>query len=205
MRQEKTKTLLDLLVQEFRLWQALSRLTRQERGALFDCDPRCLTELAKHKKTLLESLTSRQQERQALTQSSTGPYPSGASGLPQVPRDLPCDGLTPEETGCLLRLAEGIQALAEQIHELVQGNFALADCSLKRLWAMQYWLDQETQISLPVLLTSTLAGRSVLGGDPKVSPPAIPITALDPAMQPAIGDLFANLLTSPACDPKRAG
>ena len=35
MRQDQSKSLLDLLVKEFRIWETLLRLTREERQALF--------------------------------------------------------------------------------------------------------------------------------------------------------------------------
>ncbi len=72
------------------------------------------------------------------------------------------DTFTPEEAGCLLHVAEGIETLVVQLEDLARGNYALADCAMKRAWALQTWLQVASQNSLSSPLTEVIAARSLL-------------------------------------------
>ena len=162
MDPDNRKSFFDLLVQEFRLWQSLARLTRQERQALYDCNAPRLAALFTSKETLLESLVSCQQKRHVLLFSSDLPNNTGLADRTPAPHQIPCDGLNEVQANLVLHLTGGIQTLVEQINELAQGNYALADCSLRRMWGIQSWLERDMQINLPDLLTFTLNEKEAL-------------------------------------------
>ncbi len=162
MDQENHNSLFVLLVQEFRLWQDLARLARQERQALYDCNASLLAALFISKEPLMELLVSCQQKRHALLFSSEPPNNIRLADRMPTPRQIPCDGLNEVEANLVLRLTGGIQTLVEQISELALGNYALADCALKRLWGIQSWLDRDLQINLPDLLAFTLTEKEAL-------------------------------------------
>jgi hypothetical protein len=172
MRQDNTKRLHELLVQEFRLWQALVSLTRLERRLLVECDVLLLVDLARRKGALLAELTAAQQIRRQLI----GTYKPPGSHRSEAHTSLEDSDL--DEIDGLSHLVEGIQLLASQIGEQVQANYALADCAVKRLWALNGWLQQESQTSLPALLASLVMAQPACSAE---NPPSLPNEIPEPA------------------------
>ena len=158
MRLENPKQLLELLVQEFRLWQELAGLIQLERRLLIEGDMLNLVDLGRHKGELLAEIFTAQQSRRKMVEAffSEQPGTLNIENLPWTtdPVELPMD-----ERERLLKLAAGIQALAGQVGELAQPNYALADCAIKRVWAINGWRQQEKLTSLPPLLASILDAR----------------------------------------------
>jgi hypothetical protein len=162
MRQDQSKSLIDLLIKEFRVWETLLRLTRAERQALFAEDLTVLADLARYKERLFGELALYQHSRQELLKyllDNQGCVP-GLLKSPSLRAIL--DTFTPEEAGCLLHVTEGIETLVIQLEELARGNYALADCAMKRAWALQTWLQVASQNSLSSPLTEVIAARSLL-------------------------------------------
>ncbi len=176
MDQDNHTSLFVLLVQEFRLWQLLARLARQERQALYECNTLRLAALFTSKIPLMESLVSCQHKRHVLFFSSEPPNNRLADRM-LAQHQIPYDGLNEVEANLVLCLIGGIQTLVQQISELALGNYALADCSLKRLWGIQSWLDRDQQINLPDLLAFTLNENEALQQKPSASFSAIPTPA----------------------------
>jgi flagellar biosynthesis/type III secretory pathway chaperone len=172
MRHEQSNALIDLLVQEFRSWQALLQITLLERRLLVEGDAPGLTLLAPQKTELLARLTEHQQERQQRIHRLASPQTPGPFCESSFSIQTLLDGLGQQEAESLLRIAEGIQAIAEIIGELTQGNFVMADCTMRRYWSLQVWIGQENHKSLPSLLGSVLAARQVLSSNTPTNPPS---------------------------------
>jgi hypothetical protein len=162
MRQDQSKSLIDLLIKEFRVWETLLRLTREERQALFAEDLPVLANLAKSKECLFRELGLYQHSRQELLKYLLGIQACGPDFLKSPPMQAILDTFTPDEAGCLLHVAEGIETLVVQLEDLARGNYALADCAMKRAWALQTWLQVASQNSLSSPLTEVMAARSLL-------------------------------------------
>ena len=96
----------------------------------------------------LAELAAAQQIRRQLIETYKPP------GSNRAQAHISLEGSDLDEIDSLSHLVEGIQLLASQIGEHVQANYALADCAVKRLWALSGWLQQESQTSLPALLSS---------------------------------------------------
>jgi len=148
MRQDHSKSLIDLLIKEFRVWESLLRLTREERRALLAEDMPLLATLAGQKERLFGELGSYQHSRQELLKYLLGPQGCGPDYLKCHAMQTILEGFTPEEAGCLLHITEGIEALVKRLGDLSQGNYALANCAMKRAWALQTWLQVASQNSL---------------------------------------------------------
>jgi hypothetical protein len=162
MHQDQSKSLIDLLIKEFRVWEILLRLTREERRALFAQDLPVLANLARSKERMYRELGLYQHSRQELLKYLLDIQSCGPDFLKTPPLQAILDTFTPEEAGCLLHVAEGIETLVVQLEDLTRGNYALADCNMKRAWALQSWLQVASQNSLSSPLTDVIAARSLI-------------------------------------------
>jgi len=161
---QKLQDLLQLLVCEFRIWQALLCLMHTERCLLVECDVTGLTELAPRKDELLKLLSNYHKQRRWIAPDSDEPFgidPICGEGRPALA------GLADDEAARLSRIFEGIRTLAWQVGELAEGNYALADCSTRRLWSIQtsrvLWAQGEPRKKLPVLLSELLVRPEPFG------------------------------------------
>lgn len=152
--QHESRDLFRLMVQEFRLWQSLLRLAGEERRLLADSDVSGLIELAQRKNETLSHLDDCRQERNQIAPDLAISPAHSAAGREEIHTisDLP-----ENKALRLSRIVEGIRMLGWQVGELTRGNYALADCSTRRLWsiqsAMYLWAQGEAQTSLPILLS----------------------------------------------------
>jgi FlgN protein len=198
MPKELSKNLLNLLVQEFRLWQELARLTRMERRALVESDALLLYSLIEQKGEHLSALAESQHSRHALLETiKASSWPSDRSPSGRISLTFLLEQLDPADADCLLHIADGILSLADQVGELAQGNFALADCALRRFWVLQTWIKQEEYHSLPALLSSLLSDHEVLNPQESTDPPLK--TPEPPWSQPldfVDRDIFSDMLAS---------
>jgi hypothetical protein len=162
MRQDQSKSLIDLLIKEFRVWETLLRLTREERQALLAEDMPLLAALASQKERLFGELGLTQHSRQELLKYLLGPQGCGPDYLKCPAMQSILAGFSPEETGCLLHITEGIELLVKLLEDQAHGNYVLADCAMKRAWALQTWLHVASQNSLASPLTEVIAARSLI-------------------------------------------
>jgi hypothetical protein len=148
MRLEQSKSLIDLLIKEFHIWETLLRLTREERQALFTGDMSNLADLAREKEMMFGELALYQHSRRELLKYLLGSQLCESEYIqgPSMQRLLVT--YSPDEAHCLQRLSEGIEILVGQMEDLARGNYALADCAMKRAWALQTWLETANQKSL---------------------------------------------------------
>jgi hypothetical protein len=162
MRQDQSKSLIDLLIKEFRVWETLLRLARDERQALYAEDLCALADLASQKERMFGELALTQHSRQELLKYLLGVQACGPDYLKNPAMQTILDGFTPEEAGCLFHITEGIETLVIQLEDLRRGNYALADCAMKRAWALQSWMHVASQNSLSSPMTEVIAARSLL-------------------------------------------
>jgi len=162
MRQDQSKSLIDLLIKEFRVWETILRLTREERQALFAEDTTVLADLARGKERMFGELALYQHSRQQLLKYLLGRQNCGTGSLKSPSLQAILDTFTPEEAGCLLHVTEGIETLVIQLEDLARGNYAMADCAMQRAWALQTWLHVASQNSLASPLTEVIAARDLL-------------------------------------------
>jgi flagellar biosynthesis/type III secretory pathway chaperone len=137
MRREHQKALESLLVQEFRTFQALYHLTKDERQALSSGDIPHLLALTGQKESTLNELVELEKARQVILQSLAAML---AIDLP--PHTIPTladmiSTLHPDEAKRLVHLQEGIVVIMNQVRELTQGNRALADYAMQRASTLQ--------------------------------------------------------------------
>ena len=162
MHQDKSKSLIDLLIKEFRVWETLLRLAKEERQALLAEDLSILAYLASQKEHLFGDVRLYQHARQELLKSFLGPHGSGPDYLKCPAMQTLLESFSPEEASCLFHISEGIELLINQLEDLARGNYALADCAMERLWALQTWLQVASQNNSSVLPTEVDAARSPL-------------------------------------------
>jgi hypothetical protein len=148
------------LIREFRLWQKLEKLAREERLALISCDFPSLAFLTSQKNQTLHQLTDLQRSR---TAGMTMADETGSSwgSIPWLFDNVPGAGAHQGDKSGASCMVLGIKSLAEQIKELSQGNNALAECTMKHVWALQSWIQQENLKSMPILNSSLLAIRNL--------------------------------------------
>jgi hypothetical protein len=170
MRQDQSKSLIDLLIKEFRVWETLLRLTREERRALFAEDMTILADLARSKERVFGELALYQHSRQELIKYLLGTQGCLPGSLKSPSMQAILDTFTTEEAGCLIHVTEGIETLVIQLEDLARGNYALADCAMKRAWALQTWLQVASQNSLASPLTEMIAARSLIRSGGLASP-----------------------------------
>lgn len=162
MRQDQSKSLIDLLIKEFHVWETLLGLTREERQALFAEDLSVLADLARKKELMFGELALYQHSRQELLKYLLGSPNCGPRLLNGPSLQAILDTFTPEEANCMQHVTEGIETLVLLLEDLVRGNYALADCAMKRAWALQTWLQIASQNSPSSPLTEVIAARSLL-------------------------------------------
>jgi flagellar biosynthesis/type III secretory pathway chaperone len=148
----------DVLVNEFRAYQTLVRLTKEERRVLSLADLNALVNLVAQKETLLGELGRLDAARCAAIEEwarLTAEDGHAASGVRSNGRPAPqalrpygagvtlgeiLPQIDPPTAGRLKRLREGILALVEQLTDLSQGNRALVNLALERLEAVRDFL-----------------------------------------------------------------
>jgi FlgN protein len=162
MHQDQLKSLFDLLVKEFRIWETLLRLTREERQALFAGNMSILATLAIQKERMFGELALFQHSRLEFLKYLLGSQYCRQDYLKSPSMQAMLENFTPQEAACLLHIAEGIEILVIQLEDQARGNYALADCAMKRAWALQTWLQVTSQNSLSSPLTQLIAARSQL-------------------------------------------
>jgi hypothetical protein len=140
----------------------LLRLTRAERQALFAEESAKLADLARCKERMFGELASYQHSRQELLKYLLGPQGSRQDYLKCPAMQAILESFTPEESDCLFHINAGIDMLVIQLDDLVRGNFALADCAMKRAWALQTWLQVASQTSQSTPMNEVNATRNLL-------------------------------------------
>jgi flagellar biosynthesis/type III secretory pathway chaperone len=117
------------LVSEFRAYQTLLKLTRQERKALIKADIFLLANLVDQKDTLMDEIHRLEKGRTQVVREWAEQHglPATAS-IQQIIRHVP------QVTGQRLeRVRSGILAVSEELRDLSRGNQALAASALERL------------------------------------------------------------------------
>lgn len=152
-------SLEDILVKEFRVYQVLFGLTKEEREALSKNDVQLLLALVERKEALLDELGQLHETRRMKMQAVAdvlglaNPSPTLAEVLA---------ALEPGAAGQLGHLRAGILALMHQIQEITQGNRALANTAIERADALQTFL---------LSLFQAPAGYGPQGAHPASEPP----------------------------------
>lgn len=118
-----------LLVNEFRAYQTLVGLTRQERVALAKSDAHGLTALVDQKAVVLDEIRRLESARSRLLSEAADWL---APGTPLSLADM-LPRLEPALARRLDRLSRGILALVDELRELTRGNHALAASALDYL------------------------------------------------------------------------
>jgi len=118
------------LVSEFRAYQTLLKLSRQEREALIKADVLSLAGTVEQKDALMVEIRRLQQDRSqsvrawAQTQELSVENPSLRDILPYVPQDA---------GQRMKRIRSGILAISQELQDLTHGNQALAASALERI------------------------------------------------------------------------
>ncbi|MEI7987822.1 MAG: flagellar protein FlgN [Chloroflexota bacterium] len=140
MDQNKNKTvtvLEDALVNEFRIFQSLVALSREELDSLTRRDSQRLSVLVEEKESLLDELSQLEESRRMATEDLA--YAAGLNlEMPAVSDVLPyLDKMTHDR---LKRILEGIIALGREIRNLNRTNMVLAKTALDWADATQSYL-----------------------------------------------------------------
>ncbi len=136
-KQKTVATLEDTLVNEFRIFQSLVDLSRQELDSLTKRDTKTLAGLVEKKEALLDELNQFEDTRQLATEDLA--YISGLkTPNPTVSDIIPfLDRVTAER---VKRIQGGIVALGREIRSLNRSNIALAKTALEWADATQAYL-----------------------------------------------------------------
>jgi flagellar biosynthesis/type III secretory pathway chaperone len=127
----------DALVNEFRIFQSLVELSKNELDALTRHDVQVLLGLVEQKETLLDELGRTEDVRRIITEDLA--HLTGLeSALPTVSEVVPILGGPVSER--LMRIQEGILALGSEIKILNRSNLALAQAALEWADATQAFL-----------------------------------------------------------------
>lgn len=138
--QELTNALEDLLVKEFRIFQSLHALTREERVALSNNDVQLLLSLVERKEATLDELGRLEDSKRMTVQElATLLELATPSGEAYTVSDV-IVALEADAAARLANLREGISALIDKLRDLTHGNRALANTSLERADALQSFL-----------------------------------------------------------------
>ncbi len=117
------------LVSEFRAYQTLLKLTRQERKALIKADIFTLASLVEQKDTLMDEIHRLEKGRTQVVREWAEQH-----GLPATATIQQIIPHVPQATGQRLeRVRSGILAVSEELRDLSRGNQALAASALERL------------------------------------------------------------------------
>jgi len=130
-------SLEDLLVREFRVLQAIVKLSKEERVALSTSDGVKLLPLVEEKEALLDELGQLEENRKMVSHSLSKNV-VGIASSPSVSEIV--RHLEPKAAERLGRLGEGISTLVIQSRDLNQGNHALAAARVDWLDATQAYL-----------------------------------------------------------------
>jgi flagellar biosynthesis/type III secretory pathway chaperone len=131
----------DALVNEFRGYQALVHLTRDERRALSAGDLSRLMDIVRRKEALFSEIG--QIERTRVSAAETCGRLSGIAPVNSIVELLP--HLEPATAERLERLRTRILALVTELRELIHGNRALAAAGLERADSVRQFLVSLTQ------------------------------------------------------------
>ncbi|KAA3648390.1 MAG: flagellar protein FlgN [Chloroflexi bacterium] len=130
-------TLEDLMVREFRGFQQLLSLTKEERSALSEADTDNLIVLVEEKESVLDELGKINDARRMTTDQL-----AQSTGLP--PEEARISGILPKIENAiaerLRRLQEGTLTIAQEIRALTSGNLALASTGMDQTGALQGFL-----------------------------------------------------------------
>jgi flagellar biosynthesis/type III secretory pathway chaperone len=140
MDQKNSKTvtaLEDALVNEFRIFQSLVSLSRQELDALTHRDTTRLTTLVEQKESLLDELGQMEDSRRMATEDLAF-YAGLNLAMPTVTDILPYLEKATHER--FKRIQEGIVALGREIRNLNRTNLTLAKTALEWADATQSYL-----------------------------------------------------------------
>ena len=129
------------LVNEFRGYQTLVNLTRDERRALSAGDLSRLMDIVRKKETLFSEVGQMEQTRVSATETCGRLL--GVAAVASVGDLLP--QIEPGTAERLERLRTGITALATELRELIHGNRALAAAGLERADSVRQFLISLTQ------------------------------------------------------------
>ena len=139
------------LVSEFRAYQTLVSLAKEERRALSSADLNALSALVAQKETLLGELNRLEISRcsaievwSRLTAGNGRANQAPDNSEPPDRKELTLAAIIPRidssTAGRLGRLREGILALAAELNDLTHGNRVLAVSALERLEAVRNFL-----------------------------------------------------------------
>jgi flagellar biosynthesis/type III secretory pathway chaperone len=135
----------DVMVSEFRAYQSLIKLTKEERRVLSSADLNALANVVTQKEALVTELARLEEARCSAIEQ----WSEHHEGLARSRALAPAQSLTLGEilphletttAGRLKRLREGILALVNQLSDLTQGNRALVTLALERLEAVRHFL-----------------------------------------------------------------
>jgi len=118
------------LVSEFRAYQTLLKLTKEERKALVKADILSLAGIVEQKDSLMDEIHRLEKGRSQVIREwvdRTG-YPAAAPTIQELVGFLP-----KPTTQRLERIRSGILSIAEELRDLTRGNQALAVSALERL------------------------------------------------------------------------
>jgi flagellar biosynthesis/type III secretory pathway chaperone len=127
----------DTLVAEFRAYQALVQMTKDERRLLPDGDVKALLDLIGQKERLLDEIDHLERKRQATLaewarlEGRAAPPPNLLSMLPDL------DERVAQRLG---HLRDGILVLVEQQRDLARGNKLLVNQALQQVQAVRDFL-----------------------------------------------------------------
>jgi flagellar biosynthesis/type III secretory pathway chaperone len=127
----------DSLVNEFRIFQSLVELSKNELDALTKHDIQTLLDLVERKETLLDELGRTEDVRRIVTED-LAQLAGLETALPTVSEVVPILGEPVSER--LMRIQEGILALGSEIKDLNRSNLALAQAALEWADATQAFL-----------------------------------------------------------------
>ncbi len=147
-------TLEDAMVNEFRIFQSLVELSRQELDALTKRDTNSLNVLVEKKEILLEDLNQLEEGRRMLTEDLA--YLAGLrKPAPTLVDVLPY--LDKQSAERIKRIQDGIVALGGEIRNLNRTNLALAKTALEWADATQAYL---LSLHQPEFETYEVPGKS---------------------------------------------
>jgi len=127
----------DHLVREFRAYQSLILLAREERTALASGDVPNLASLVEKKDILIDELMSLEDRRKSTVISWGGA--AGCAKRDPTIADI-VDAVDVHTSSRFKHLREGILALVDELHDLNRGNQALVLAALDRVDAMRTFL-----------------------------------------------------------------
>lgn len=127
---QKIVPLESFLVSEFRAYQTLLKLSRQERKALMKADVLTLAGIVEQKDSLMDEIRRLEKGRSQVVRDWAD-YMGWSRRNPTIQEVIPhLPGASAER---LKRIRTGILAISEELQDLTRGNQALAVSALERL------------------------------------------------------------------------